>query len=87
MKEDERHPIQIRNLNKNFGDFKAVSELNLSIKQGEVFSLLGHNGAGKTTTIQMITGILKPSSGDATIYGHDLTSDIDGVRQSIGLCQ
>lgn len=80
-------PIKIQRMTKKFGDFKAVDDLNLSIKGDEVFCLLGHNGAGKTTTIQMITGILKPSSGKAIVYGHDLVTDIDGVRQSLGLCQ
>ncbi len=70
----------MKNLCKNFGDFKALSDLTLNIKSGEVFCLLGHNGAGKTTAIQLITGILKPTSGSANIYGHDLLTDIDGVR-------
>jgi ATP-binding cassette, subfamily A (ABC1), member 3 len=81
------HPIQINNLCKSFGAFHAVSNLSLEIKEGEVFALLGHNGAGKTTTIQLITGMLKPTKGSAIIYGHDLETDLDGVRQSIGLCQ
>ena len=80
-------PVQIHNLCKTFGAFKAVDNLSLKINGDEVFCLLGHNGAGKTTAIQLITGILRPSSGDAVIYGHDLVSDIDGVRQSLGLCQ
>lgn len=74
-------------LSKHFGAFKAVDKLSLNIKGNEVFCLLGHNGAGKTTAIQLITGILKPTSGAANIYGHDLKSDLDGVRQSLGLCQ
>lgn len=74
-------------LTKNFGGFTAVDKLSLQINQGEVFCLLGHNGAGKTTVIQLITGILKPSSGSASIYGHNLETDLDGVRQSLGLCQ
>lgn len=82
----DKDPIKMKNLCKNFGEFKALNDLSLSIKEGEVFCLLGHNGAGKTTAIQVITGILKPSSGSANIYGHDLETDIDGVRQSIGLC-
>lgn len=54
--------------------------MTLSIKENEVFCLLGHNGAGKTTVINMITGILKPSSGTAFIYGNNLVKDIDAVR-------
>ena len=48
---------------------------------------MGHNGSGKTTVLNMITGILKPSSGNATIYGADLVDDIETVRQFLGLCQ
>lgn len=73
-------PVQMHSLCKTFGAFKAVENLSLNINGDEVFCLLGHNGAGKTTAIQMITGILKPTSGEAVIYGHDLVTDIDGVR-------
>jgi ATP-binding cassette subfamily A (ABC1) protein 3 len=75
------------NLTKKFGTFKAVDSLTLSIKENEVFCLLGHNGAGKTTVLNMITGILKPTRGNAFIYGNNLVTDIDAVRQSLGLCQ
>jgi len=64
-----------------------VNDLSLSIKENEVFCLLGHNGAGKTTVLNMITGILKPTRGNAQIYGANLVEDIDAVRQSLGLCQ
>lgn len=80
-------PIQLMSLSKSFGAFKAVDNLSLKINGNEVFCLLGHNGAGKTTAIQMMTGILKPTSGAAIIYGNDLVEDIEGVRQSLGLCQ
>ena len=61
--------------------------MTVTIKEHEVFCLLGHNGSGKTTVLNMITGILEPSSGSATIYGADLVEDLDTVRQSLGLCQ
>ena len=64
-----------------------MDDLSLSIKENEVFCLLGHNGAGKTTVLNMITGILKPTRGNAQIYGANLVEDIDAVRQSLGLCQ
>lgn len=67
--------IEIQNLNKSFGSKAAVKELNLQLLDGEVFGLLGPNGAGKSTTIKMITGILKPTSGDALIQGHSITND------------
>jgi len=78
--------IKIKKLTKKFGQFVAVDNLNLDIKQNEIMALLGHNGAGKTTAIYMLTGLYKPDSGDATVYGSSLVEDIDGVRQSIGLC-
>lgn len=74
-------------LTKKFGDFKAVNELSFSIKEGEIFTILGHNGAGKTTAIFMLTGMLTPSSGDATVYGNKLSNNIDAVQQNLGLCQ
>ena len=74
-------------LTKKFGDFKAVNELSFSIKEGEIFTILGHNGAGKTTAIFMLTGMLTPSSGDATVYGNKLSDNIDAVQQNLGLCQ
>jgi ABC-type multidrug transport system ATPase subunit len=74
-------------LTKKFGAFKAVDNLNFSIKEGEIFTILGHNGAGKTTAIFMLTGMLTPTSGDATVYGNKLSNNIDGVQQNLGLCQ
>ncbi|KAK6173673.1 hypothetical protein SNE40_017083 [Patella caerulea] len=64
----------------------AVDNMNLNVFQGQITVLLGHNGAGKTTTMSMLTGFIPPTSGKATVNGHDITSDIDGVRKSLGLC-
>lgn len=64
--------IELRNLTKHFGPVKAVQDLTLSIPRGELFCFLGPNGAGKTTTIKMMTGLLKPTSGSATIGGLDI---------------
>jgi ATP-binding cassette subfamily A (ABC1) protein 3 len=77
----------LNNLTKKFGSFTAVNKLSFSIKEGEIFTILGHNGAGKTTAIFMMTGMLTPTSGDATIYGNKLSTDIDNVQQNLGLCQ
>jgi ABC-type multidrug transport system ATPase subunit len=60
-------------LTKKFGDQIAVNNLKISIKQGEIFTILGHNGAGKTTAIYMLTGVLSPTSGDAVIYGNNIS--------------
>ncbi|XP_050415060.2 phospholipid-transporting ATPase ABCA3 [Patella vulgata] len=64
----------------------AVDNMNLNVYQGQITVLLGHNGAGKTTTMSMLTGFIPPTSGKATVNGHDITTDIDGVRESLGLC-
>ena len=72
--------IQLKSLTKQFGKFRAVDSLNFSVHSSEVLCLLGHNGAGKTTAINMLTGMLQPSSGDATILGNSLCSDLSLVR-------
>ena len=73
-----RGPVAIRlvNLTKNFGSFKACDQVNFKVHKNEIFCLLGHNGAGKTTTINMLTGMLEPSSGDAVIHGNSLCKDL-----------
>jgi len=76
----------VQNLTKSFGALKAVNDLTLSIKKNEVFTLLGHNGAGKTTAIQMMTGILRPTSGEVLIYGNPVSTELDTVQQNLGLC-
>lgn len=63
--------LEAKNLYKNFGSFKAVNDISLSVSEGEVIGLLGPNGAGKTTTIQMLLGVLKPSSGTVSYFGRD----------------
>jgi ABC-type multidrug transport system ATPase subunit len=80
-------PITIDGLTKKFGDFTAVNNLKFSIREGEVFTFLGHNGAGKTTAIYMLTGMLKSSGGNATVYGHSVNKNIDIIQKNLGLCQ
>lgn len=65
-------PIVLQGLTKKFGSFTAVDNLTLSIRENEVFALLGHNGAGKTTLLHMLTGVLTSTSGSASIYGSSL---------------
>ena len=74
--------IEIKNLTKEFGTKKAVDSLSLSIEEGEIFSCLGINGAGKTTTIRMLTGLCAPTSGDALIFGHSITKELDEVKKA-----
>ena len=73
---DKNDPIILKNLTKKFGNFTAVDKLSLSIKMGEVFTILGHNGAGKTTAIYMLTGMLKTTSGEAVVYRNNITTEI-----------
>ncbi|MGI6485067.1 MAG: ABC transporter ATP-binding protein [Thermoanaerobacterales bacterium] len=77
--------IEVKNLSKSFGDFKAVKGISFNVKKGEVFGFLGPNGAGKTTTINMLTGLAKPSSGEIMILGQDGIKDIKKVQQVIGI--
>lgn len=77
--------IAITNLTKNYGKFTAVDGLNLTVEQGELFSLLGVNGAGKTTTIKMLSCLIKPSSGDATLLGDSVNENSQAVKQKINI--
>jgi ABC-2 type transport system ATP-binding protein len=76
--------IGAKNLNKTFGDFHAVKDINLDIRYGEVFGLLGANGAGKTTTIKMLCGLLPATSGEVTLAGETGELRSAAVRQKIG---
>ena len=72
------------NLTLRFGDLTAVDDLNLSVETGEVFGLLGPNGAGKSTAIKMLTTLLRPTSGEATVAGFSITRNAVDVRRVIG---
>lgn len=76
--------IQLKGLTKQYGKVKAVDDLNLAIKQGEIFGLLGPNGAGKTTTILMMLGLTEPTAGTATVCGHNATSSPIQVKRKVG---
>lgn len=79
--------IEIRNLTKKFkGDQAAVNHLSLNIYNNQITCLLGQNGAGKTTTISMLTGMMEPTSGTALINGHDIRTNMDLCRSSMGFC-
>jgi len=77
--------IETKNLTKKFEELIAVDNLNLQIKEGEIFGLLGPNGAGKTTTLLMLTTLKPPTSGTATINSFDIVKQPDKVRKSIGI--
>lgn len=75
--------IRIEGLTKKYKDVVAVDNLNLSVKQGEIFSLLGVNGAGKTTTIKMLSCITRPTCGDAFLMGKSLSTEASTVKSLI----
>lgn len=77
--------IQMEQLTKTYGDLVAVDHLTLSIERGELFALLGVNGAGKTTTIKMLTGLTRPTGGDALVEGHSIRTDTSAVKALIGV--
>ena len=76
--------ITARELTRRFGDFLAVDRVTFDVHAGEVFGFLGANGAGKTTAIRMLTGLLAPSSGAATVAGFDVVTQAEQVKRAIG---
>lgn len=81
---DTKLAITTRNLSCHYGEFTALHPLNLDIPKGEIFGFLGHNGAGKTTTIRLLTTLLEPSSGEATVAGWDARRNVVQLRRQIG---
>ena len=77
--------IKIKNLTKKYKDKLAVDNLNLEIKTGELFSLLGANGAGKTTTIKMLSTLILPTSGEVEINNLDLVKDSSKIKEIINI--
>lgn len=82
----ERAEIIIEHLTKKFEDLTAVDNLSLTVSKGELFGLLGPNGAGKTTTINVLCGLLQPTSGSVTVGGLDVTRNPKKVKALIGVC-
>ncbi len=76
--------ISAVNLTRVFGTVTAVSDLNLEIRKGEIFGLIGPDGAGKTTTLRMLAGLIEPSGGEARVAGFDVTRETDQVKDRIG---
>ncbi|XP_034548275.1 ATP-binding cassette sub-family A member 2 isoform X2 [Notolabrus celidotus] len=68
------------------GSKLALNKLSLNLHENQVVSFLGHNGAGKTTTMSILTGLFPPTSGSATIYGHDIRTEMERIRQNLGMC-
>jgi ABC-2 type transport system ATP-binding protein len=78
--------LSIKDVSKTYASgFQALKGINLDIRKGEIFALLGPNGAGKTTLINIICGIVNPTSGKVTVGGHDIITDARAARAMIGL--
>jgi ABC-2 type transport system ATP-binding protein len=77
--------VKVEKLSKTFGNLKAVDNVSFEIEEGEIFGLLGPNGAGKTTTINMLTTLLKPTSGDAKVCGFNILKQANEVRRNVGV--
>ncbi len=74
--------IDVRQIVKRFGDFTAVKGRTFAVEDGEIFGLLGPNGAGKSTLIRMLTTLIKPTAGSATVAGFDVVEQADEVRRT-----
>lgn len=77
--------IEAKDVVKRFGDITAVNGISFAVREGEIFAFLGPNGAGKSTTISMLTTMLRPTSGQLMLNGHDVTKDQDATRKSFGI--
>jgi len=77
--------IQVKNLTKLYGKLMAVDHINFEVEKGEIFGFLGPNGAGKTTTLRMLTGVIKPDSGEANILGYSILKEPLNAKQNIGV--
>ena len=78
------YSVSVEQLTKRFGDFTAVDAISLAARRGEIFGFLGPNGAGKSTTIRILCGLLRPTSGRATVAGLDVATQPEAIRQRIG---
>ena len=76
--------IQTEQLTKTFGDFTAVDAITMQVEKGEIFGFLGANGAGKTTAMKMLTGLLSPTSGQASVSGMNVYTEADQIKRNIG---
>jgi ABC-2 type transport system ATP-binding protein len=76
--------IEVKNLCKYFGSFKAVENISFDVEQGEIFGFLGANGAGKTTAMRMLCGLLTPTSGEGSVAGFDICRETEKIKRNIG---
>ena len=80
----DAYAVKVVDLTKKFGDFSAVNGVTFDIRRGQIFGFLGPNGAGKTTTIRMLLGLLRPTSGHASVLGFDIVRQPEQIRKHIG---
>ena len=85
LDQDTTEAIAVQNLVKKYGDFSAVNDISFSVMHGEVFGILGPNGAGKTTTLEIIEGLLRPTSGSTKVFGMDSQISSTKVKGAIGV--
>ncbi len=77
--------IEVKDLHKSYGKVQAVDGVSFSVREGEIFSLLGPNGAGKSTTISILSGLLEPDRGEATLLGHSLKTEPEAAKARLGV--
>lgn len=76
--------VRVKDLERRFGDFKAVNRISFDVSKGEIFGFLGPNGAGKSTTIRMLCGILAPTGGEGTVAGYNIRTEAEQIKAHIG---
>ena len=76
--------IKTENLTKYFGNLHAVESVSLKVRKGEIYGFLGLNGAGKTTTIRMLLGMIRPTTGSASLFGKKVSTNNSGLWERIG---
>jgi ABC-type lipopolysaccharide export system ATPase subunit len=81
---NSEYAIDVRDLNKSFGDKHVVNNVSLRVRKGEIFGFLGPNGSGKTTTIRLMCGLLKPDSGSGTCLGYDILRQSGDIKRDVG---
>ena len=84
MKMENNIIIDVAGLTKKFGNFTAVDNISFQVKEGEIFGFLGANGAGKTTAMQMLIGLMKQTSGEASVSGYDIRTESEKIKKNIG---